>query len=177
MHAAIDALYLVPRERGLVGEAHAVRDAVLSSHMEAYERDVERRALAKKQTSDMQRELVQHFMTRSNYYYSPVTEMFFAYTSGFVPVTHDYVCMHIHEVLTERLHDLHEVPGPRLIMKEIRERNIVNAIPTSATIQSVIGLFMRGDGALSKNDVKYFMTVMGDCILKKNALATFSRLG
>lgn len=177
MHAAVDSLYA--RYRGNEGSLAKLTQYVTQSlqcHMEAYEKDVERRALAKKQTSEMQRDLIQRFMTQSNYYYSPVTEMFFAYhdsaTSGFVPVTQDYVCLHIHKMLTSHgCTTSVKYQVSRLILKEIKgkkERNIVNAIPTSATIQRVLGLFLWGDSALSKNDVKYFMTVVGDCILKKN---------
>ncbi len=174
MCAAVNALHARYRENAgsLAKLTHYITNA-LPSYMDAYERDVERRALAKRQTSEMQRDLIQRFMTQSNYYYSPVTEMFFAYhPSGFLPVVHDYVLKHIHDMLTScGCTTSVKYQVSRLILREIKnkkERNIVNAIPTSATIQCVLGLFPRGDSALSKNDIKYFLTVVGDCILKKN---------
>ena len=53
------------------------------------------------------------------------------------------------------------------IIKQIKERNLFQCVPEPETIQKVIKnlypfLFK------SKNDVKYFLTVIGDNILKKN---------
>lgn len=52
------------------------------------------------------------------------------------------------------------------IVKKIKERSFLNVIPESRTIQFVLGklhpLFFT-----TKSEAKYFLTVIGDCILKK----------
>ena len=54
------------------------------------------------------------------------------------------------------------------ILKRIKEKSPLNAIPESATIQSVINmlcplLFN------TREQVKYFLTIIGDCLLAKTS--------
>jgi hypothetical protein len=52
------------------------------------------------------------------------------------------------------------------IIKKIKERNLFKSIPETYTIQNVLS-FLQSLFA-SKIESKYFLTVIGDCILKKN---------
>ena len=53
------------------------------------------------------------------------------------------------------------------LIKKIKENNILNSIPESETIQNTIKIFEQYY-LNSKNEVKYFFTIIGDIILKKN---------
>jgi hypothetical protein len=58
------------------------------------------------------------------------------------------------------------------VIKQIRERNLFNCIPESDTIQRVLNLLYPSIFA-NKNHAKYFLTVIGDNILKKNSHLIF----
>ena len=53
------------------------------------------------------------------------------------------------------------------IIKEIKSKSIFNTIPNSTTIQNTLKLFYPSIFK-SKEISKYFLTIIGDCILKKN---------
>ena len=52
------------------------------------------------------------------------------------------------------------------IIKKIKERNLLKSVPETYTIQNVLGFLQTI--FLSKSEAKYFLTLIGDCILKKN---------
>ena len=51
-------------------------------------------------------------------------------------------------------------------MKRIKQNNLLDSIPESDTIQRILSLL--SDIFNSKDEVKYFLTILGDNILKKN---------
>tara|TARA_Y100000816_G_scaffold229112_1_gene174205 strand:+ start:4875 stop:6380 length:1506 start_codon:yes stop_codon:yes gene_type:complete len=53
------------------------------------------------------------------------------------------------------------------VIKKIKEENIKNSIPESKTIQNIINIFT-GTFFSSKNESKYFLSILGDIFLKKN---------
>jgi hypothetical protein len=52
------------------------------------------------------------------------------------------------------------------IIKKIKERNLLKSTPDTYTIQNVLGFLQTIFE--SRTEAKYFLTVIGDCILKKN---------
>jgi len=51
------------------------------------------------------------------------------------------------------------------IIKKIKERNLFKSIPETYTIQNVLGFLQTF--FYTKNETKYFLTIIGDCIFKK----------
>jgi len=58
------------------------------------------------------------------------------------------------------------------LLKKIKERSIFSVIPESKTIQYVLNL-LTPTYFLTKNEAKYFLTCIGDNILKKNTGVTY----
>ena len=53
------------------------------------------------------------------------------------------------------------------VVKQIKEQSITTSIPESSTIQSILSLFVPTIFP-SKSEAKYFLTILGDNIMKKN---------
>jgi hypothetical protein len=52
------------------------------------------------------------------------------------------------------------------IVKRIKERSLLKSIPETYTIQNVLGFLQTV--FQTKTEAKYFLTIIGDCLLKKN---------
>lgn len=103
------------------------------------------------------------FMMKNRYYYCHHNELFLKYDGiHFSGYSEDNIQ---HEVLTQISADenlrqwKHKIN--KHIVKKIKERPPLDAIPESATIQFVLKLFLPYFS--SRNHVKYFLTVVGDC--------------
>jgi hypothetical protein len=111
---------------------------------------------------------IQEFLTANRYFYAPTTDNFFYYDgANYSNVTEDEV---IHNVLTSISRDRTlmswKYKTKSAIMKRIKENSIFACIPESATIQSVLNSLYPATFA-TKTEAKYFLTVLGDNMLKK----------
>lgn len=114
-------------------------------------------------------EFIQKFLNLNNYYYCTSSELFFNYDNiQYTTYKEDSIIYEICNLINKNeilLPWKHKIKFN--IMKEIRERNIYDAIPETDTIKDVItclmNLFMN-----NKYMVKYFLIIIGDIILKKN---------
>ena len=111
---------------------------------------------------------IQEFLTANRYFYAPPTDNFFYYDgANYSNVTEDEV---IHNVLTSISRDRTlmswKYKTKSTIMKRIKENAIFACIPESATIQSVLNSLYPATFA-TKTEAKYFLTVLGDNMLKK----------
>jgi len=109
---------------------------------------------------------IQSFLHNHFYYYIPSTEKYFFYNGlHYIPYSED-----------EILYSISKEPGlsswkqrTRIsIMKKIKENSLLNTIPNTETIQFVIDLLFP-IFFTSKTQTKYFLTILGDNILKKNS--------
>lgn len=117
-----------------------------------------------------QEAFIQTFLANNRYFYVSNTDNFFHYDGrNFVNVTEDEV---IHNVLTSISRDRSlmswKYKTKSAIMKRIRDYPISACIPESATIQAVLNYLYPAIFA-TKIEAKYFLTILGDNILKKNA--------
>lgn len=112
---------------------------------------------------------ISQFLQKHNYSYSPNTELFFKYDGlHFYIYNEDEIQYQILSSITygQTLMPIkHKIKST--IIKKIKEFNPISYIPESSTIQFVINnlypsLFKDKDSA------KYFLTIIGDSILKKN---------
>jgi hypothetical protein len=111
---------------------------------------------------------IQGFLASNRYFYASTTENFFYYDgANYANVTEDEI---IHNVLTSISRDRSlmswKYKTKSAIMKRIKENAIFACIPESATIQSVLNSLYPATFA-TKAEAKYFLTVLGDNMLKK----------
>ena len=108
---------------------------------------------------------IQHFMVQHLIFYIPQTEIFIEY------IDHNYSIISeddiTHYILSELQHNELKIWKYKIkkhILKRIKENLFSSSIPDPITIKSVIqnlSIF------LTKNHVKYFLTILGDSMLGK----------
>jgi len=112
---------------------------------------------------------IQSFLNNNKYYYAPITEKFLYYDEIHYQVYNEDDILH--HILTSITKDKQLVSWKQRtktnIMKRIKTNNLLKSIPNSDTIQHVIELFYPALFS-SKTEVKYFLTILGDNLLKKN---------
>lgn len=175
LHRQLDDLIVkYKKQPHVLTKLHNQIMVTLPNTLENYETMFREKEKQKKQENDICNEMVNKFMQESqDYYYCSASETFFLYDRvSYIVVTEDYVREHIYKILTkENVSSSLKFKIMRVILKAVRERNINAAIPESITIQNVIGWLCCND--TMRNMVKYFMTVVGDVILKKDVHLTY----
>ncbi len=119
---------------------------------------------------------ISNYLEKNKYYYNTSTELFFVYNNDkFSLCKEDDI---LHNILTsisgyqnKMLIDW-KYKIKSSIMKKIRENDVLTAIPESSTIQNVIERLYPTIVA-SKERAKYFLTIIGDIILKKSVSVYF----
>jgi len=114
------------------------------------------------------KQFITRFLATHMYYYCSRSEQFIKYDGeNYNVYSADNI---IHDILTEIPVDgglypwKHRVKGQ--LMKKIKERSPLGSIPESVTIQSTIDAICPRYFS-TRNAAKYFLTVLGDCILGK----------
>lgn len=104
----------------------------------------------------------------NKYYYVPSSELFISYDeTNFMIDDESDIQYELLRYLRENKQYLdmkHKIN--QQVIKKIKENNLTTAIPESETIQAVISLFFPYVFA-SKHEAQYFLTIIGDNILKK----------
>ena len=119
-------------------------------------------------------QFIQKFLFNHNFYYHTPTEMFFEYkNNNYILAKED----DIHHTILSRISSNKELMDWKyklkiIILKKIKERDIFSCIPESETIQYVINHISSSTGS-NKEQSKYFLTVLGDILLKKCDLIYF----
>lgn len=109
------------------------------------------------------------FLSKNQYYYMAYNNLYYEYDGKSYSVIKDD---HIHhKLLTTITHGGKLIPWKHKtklnIIKQIKERNLFKSVPETATIQNVLGFLQTI--FQTKTESKYFLTILGDCILKKNS--------
>lgn len=125
----------------------------------------------KKNLSTNRDEFVNRFLHKNNYYFSTQTELFLNYDGvHFFIYSEDDIQ---HQILSTITQEQDLMPWKQKIkiniLKQIRDKSPLNAIPESATIQFVIDSLHPAIFS-TKNHAKYFLTILGDCIMDKSTL-------
>jgi hypothetical protein len=144
---------------------------VLENASETQKQREERRI----QLSANRDEFTLRFLEKNRYFYSSQTELFLHYDGlHFVIHSEDDIQHQIlstissEQCLREWKHKVN-----KNIIKRIKERSPLNAIPESATIQFVINTLCPSIFP-TRNHVKYFLTVIGECMSVKNTTETLA---
>ena len=115
-------------------------------------------------------DFTRRFLTKHQFYFCPRSETFVHYDGkNYLPYLEDNVLHTVlsaisgHETLKPIKHKLKAE-----IMEKIRKRSPFGSLPESETIQSVMG-FLHPAFFPSRDAAKYFLTVVGDCIMSKKS--------
>ena len=155
---------------------HHIMDA-LPTILENTVQQCKQREERKKSLEENSDEFIEEFLAKTRYFYHSGTELFFIYSDDkkYEVTKEDNIQHSILTTITASHKDL--LPWKYKIkiqiIKRIRENNnILKSIPESETIQNVIRL-LTPELFHNKDTVKYFLTVVGDILHKKNSLHYF----
>ena len=112
---------------------------------------------------------IQVFLSKNKYFYLPNNNFFYEYDGErYLIVKEDDI---IHKLLStiskDRVLLQWKYKTKINIIKQIKERSLFSSIPETDTIQNVLNV-LYPSFFYSKNSAKYFLTIIGDNILKKN---------
>ena len=112
---------------------------------------------------------IQVFLSKNKYFYLPNNNLFYEYDGQkYLIIKEDDI---IHKLLSsiskERVLLDWKHKTKASIIKQIKDRSLFHSIPETDTIQNVLNVLYPGFFS-SKNTAKYFLTIIGDNILKKN---------
>lgn len=118
---------------------------------------------------DEQKIFVQIFLSKNKYFYLTNNNYYYEYNDkNYLIVKEDNI---IHKLLSTISKEKKILPWKYktkfLILKLIKERSLLNTIPETYTIQNILNIIYPLIFK-TKNEAKYFLTVLGDNILKKN---------
>lgn len=107
------------------------------------------------------------FLSKHQYYYMPYNNIYYEYDDKTYQIVKDD---DIHHNLLSTITDEGKLitwkhKTKQNIIRAIKERNLFKSVPETYTIQNVLGFL--NTIFETKMESKYFLTVIGDCILKK----------
>lgn len=117
---------------------------------------------------DAHDDFVEKFISNNRYFYNNTSEIFFSYDGeNYNIIKEDAI---IHNALSQMRNKTELLPWKfkikTSIIKNIRDIPILNSLPESNTIQKVQKILL--NIFETKKEIKYFLTVIGDIVLKKN---------
>jgi hypothetical protein len=108
------------------------------------------------------------FLSKHQYFYMPYNNLFYEYDGKtYRIVKEDDIHHHLLSTITDEgklIAWKHKTK--QNILKQIKDRSLFKSVPETYTIQNVLGFL--NTIFETKTEAKYFLTVIGDCILKKN---------
>ena len=124
--------------------------------------------------SNEQKIFVQIFLSKNKYFYLTNNNCFYEYNDkNYFIIKEDSI---IHKLLSSISKEKKLLPWKYktkfLIIKLIKERSLLQTIPETYTIQNILNTIYPSIFK-TKNEAKYFLTIIGDNILKKNSNLIF----
>lgn len=112
---------------------------------------------------------IQVFLNKHQYYYLSANNCFYEYDGiHYNVIKEDDI---LHELLTSISKDKTLMDWKHKtkmnVIKQIKDKNLFTSVPETDTIQNVLNL-LYPNIFKTKDDAKYFLTIIGDNILKKN---------
>jgi hypothetical protein len=171
LHQIIDSVYRKYEHNEPVLAKLTSSIIQLPTLMAAYESTLQERTERKKALINTSDEFIDQFLSTSghNYFYNSAIDLFFTYdNTKYDKIDEDDI---VHSALVA-LQDYPELKPWKYkiknqLVKRIKERELLNSIPESCTIQKVIGMFYPSIFT-GRDAVKHFLTVLGDIMNKKN---------
>lgn len=111
------------------------------------------------------------FLSKHEYYYMPYNNLYYEYDGKTYSIVKDD---DIHHRLLSTITDEGKLISWKHktkmnMIRAIKERNLLKSVPETYTIQTVLSFL--NTIFETKSESKYFLTIIGDCILKKNTLS------
>jgi len=172
----------IPANEHVLERIHAYVKTQLPQSIKTYQAAHAERETRKKSLELIADEITETFLNKTKYFYCSASELYFTYNNQvrYSLINEDEIH---HRILTDitstsATHTNTKWSGASAsmskykiknrIIKSIQSRDILSSIPESRTIQNVIGLLYP---ALfrTRDHAKYFLTIIGDVILKKSA--------
>ena len=108
------------------------------------------------------------FLSKHQYFYMPYNNIYYEYDGiTYKIVKDDDIHHHLLSTITDEgklIQWKHKTK--QNIIKKIKDRSLFKSTPETYTIQNVLGFLQTV--FQTKTEAKYFLTVIGDCLLKKN---------
>jgi hypothetical protein len=167
----------IPGNEYVLERIHAYVKTQLPQSIKNYQTAHSERETKKKSLALVADEITESFLNRTKYFYCPASELYFTYNNQvrYSLINEDEIHHRILSMFTSETSGALGCASTSIkyriknrIIKSIQSRDILSSIPESRTIQNVIGqlypaLFRTRDHA------KYFLTILGDVLLKKSA--------
>jgi len=141
---------------------------ILPSTLETEEKNREKRLERTAFLTNEQQIFIQVFLSKNQYYHLQNNGTFYQYDGKtYKLVTEDDIQYQLLSTISKdrTLMDWKHKTKVNII-KQIKERNIFKSVPETGTIQKIINLLCPAMFS-TKSQVKYFLSIIGDCILKK----------
>jgi hypothetical protein len=108
------------------------------------------------------------FLSKHQYFYMPYNNIFYEYDGKtYQIVKEDDIHHHLLSTITdEGKLTVWKHKTKQNILKQIKDRSLFKSVPETHTIQNVLSFL--NTIFETKTEIKYFLTVIGDCILRKN---------
>lgn len=123
--------------------------------------------LEKEERQDAHNNFVKQFINNNKYFYNSTSEIFFCYDNDHYTIIKEDTI--IYNILLKLRNNTNLMPWKfkikTSIIKHIKEISILNSLPESNTIQNIQSILLTFFE--SKEEIKYFLTIIGDIILKK----------
>ena len=108
------------------------------------------------------------YLSKHQYFYMPYNNIYYVYDGKTYSIIKDD---DIHHHLLSTITDEGKLMAwkhktKQTIIKQIKDRSLFKSVPETYTIQNVLG-FLETIFE-TRTEAKYFLTVIGDCVLKKN---------
>lgn len=179
----------IPGNEYILERIHAYVKTQLPQSIKNYQTAHAERETRKKSLAVTADEITETFLNKTKYFYCPASELYFTYNNQVrYSLIHEDEIHHRILSFTSASSSVASYGGAvdgasittsirykikTKIIKSIQSRDILSSIPESRTIQNVIGLLYP---ALfrTRDHAKYFLTILGDILLKKSASASAS---
>ena len=154
----------------MLAKTHSYLITQLPTILENIRQNHEQRQQRIESMTQDQDAFIESFLSNNQYFYLSQTELFFYYDGlHYQNISEDDILYNVLSSITKDRNLMSWKQRTRIhIMKRIRENNsLFKSIPESETIQFVLELLYPTIFS-TRNEAKYFLTVLGDNILRKN---------
>jgi len=147
---------------------------ILPKTLENEKQTWEQRQERNKYLTGEQQKFIQIFLSNNDYYYLPGNATFYEYNKITYSVIKEDDVHHklLSSISKDRKLLVWKHKTKFILLKQIKERNLFQSIPETETIQHVINT-LTPSLFQDKIQTKYFLTILGDNILKKMGDKTF----
>ena len=133
------------------------------------ESEYDKRLINKEILNKNKETFISEFLEENHFLYIPQTELFIYYNNiSYNTISEDDILHLIIDTINKNKPNLQQCKFKikTSIIKQIKETSICSSIPESITIQNILNFFYPNIFK-TKNQIKYFLTIIGDNILNK----------